>query len=111
MLFVVAVLAVGVASATAGGGNSPNAKPARLTVTAAIYDCGGTCWGIIDGYGLKAHAVVDIYAPGLIGVGVTDSNGNFGGTTPGAGGLGFSCGAEWRPVPRRLDGLGGDEDR
>jgi hypothetical protein len=64
--------------------------PTSLVATNPTYGCGGTCWGHIEGSGLKPGAVVTIFAGGgEIGAGNAASDGTF------SGDVGLTCGHGW----------------
>jgi len=67
----------------------PCPPAATLVATNPTYSCGGTCWGHISGTGLAPNAAVNTFAPGLLGTGFADSNGNFDSD------IFLSCGAGW----------------
>lgn len=63
---------------------------ASLVATNPTYDCGGTCWGHIEGSGLKPGAAITIFANGgVIGAGSVPGDGTF------SGDIGLSCGSNW----------------
>jgi hypothetical protein len=66
----------------------------QLVFSTDTANCGGTCWGFVNGTGLKPNVAVDIYATSGSGttshtLGSTDANGTF------SGGPFYSCGFNW----------------